>query len=238
MIGMDKRVGQLVQVAEGLWLVDGPVVRWFTMPFPTRMVICRLASGELFIHSPVALTPEMERALSDLGEPRHLVSPNKLHHLFIAEWQERFPGIRVYASPGLGPKRPDLHFDGELTDEPEKAWAQDIDQFIFQGSRLLDEVVFFHKASRTLILGDLVENFDSGSLSWFHRMLARFGRVLAPNGQTPIDYRQSFRGNYDQARESYRRIRQWEPQAVVMCHGVPVLENAGPFLDRAFAWLH
>jgi hypothetical protein len=61
--------------------------------------------------------------------------------------------------------------------------------------------------------------------------------VLAPNGKTPADFRLTFRGDRDQARESVRRILAWQPRAAIMCHGVPVLEDATPFIESAFSWL-
>lgn len=226
-----------VNLADNLWLADGPVVRWLTMPFPTRMVICRLGGGDLFIHSPVALTSRLHDFVENVGNPRYLVSPNKLHHLFIPQWQEAFPDALCFAPPGLAAKRADLRFAGNLSDEPEPVWEREIDQVVFSGSRLVDEVVFFHKASRTLILGDLVQNHDPTTLAWPHRLLARLGGMLAPKGRTPLDFRLSFYGRRDLARKAFEKIRQWKPQAVIMCHGLPVLDDADHFLEQAFAWL-
>jgi hypothetical protein len=223
-------------LADSLWIVDGPVVRWF-LPFPTRMTIVRLSDGGLFVHSPIALDDALRRAVEALGQPRFLASPNKLHHLFLSQWQQTWPAALSFAPPGLAHKRADLAFQGELGSAPNPAWAQDLDQLVFRGSRVLDEVVFFHKASRTLILGDLIENFDPVSLSWFHRMVARFGGVLAPHGHTPWDFRQSFLGHRDEARQCLHRMRDWAPRRIVMCHGIPVQENAQAFLESAFAWL-
>jgi hypothetical protein len=79
------------------------------------------------------------------------VSPNKLHHLFLPEWKDRWPHARLYAAPGLGRKKKRLHFDAELGDEPESLWMTDIDQVVFRGSFAMEEVVFFHRASRTAI---------------------------------------------------------------------------------------
>lgn len=226
--------GEPQRIAPDLWIVDGPVVPWF-VPFPTRMTLARLPGG-LFVHSPIALTPALRRAVEALGTPRWLVSPNKLHHLFWADWQRAWPQAQSFAPPGLAPKRADLAFDGELRDQPEAAWAPAIDQLVFRGSRVLDEVVFFHRASRTLVLGDLVENFDPRTLAWRHRCLARLGGVLAPDGGTPLDYRLSFLGRRHQARAAWQRIAAWAPQRVLMCHGVPVMHDAMGFLERAFAW--
>ena len=226
-----------VQIAEGLWTIDGPAVRWCTFPFPTRMTLMRLGDGRLLMHSPIELTSKVRDAVESLGTPRCLVSPNKLHHLFWAKWQSAYRDASSFAPPGLAQKRPDLAFDGELGDRPEPAWAQEVDQLVFKGSRVLDEVVFFHRASRTLVLGDLVENFDPQSLSLPHRMLARFGHVLAPHGQTPLDLRQTFAMRRDEARRSLERLLGWQPQVVLMCHGLPVHEHAESFLEAAFAWV-
>lgn len=224
-------------IADALWIVEGPTVRWLTMPFPTRMTIARLDAGDLFVHSPIPLTDDVRAFVASIGVPRCLVSPNKLHHLFIRPWQDAYAGVQTFAPPGLRQKRPDLAFDGELRDSPEPAWRDEIDQLRFAGSRALDEIVFFHKRSRTAIFGDLIENFDASTLSTFHRFIARIGGVLAPHGATPRDLRQSFRGRHAEAEESLRRIVAWEPRAAIMCHGLPVLEDATPFIRSALSWL-
>jgi hypothetical protein len=225
------------EIADRLWIVDGPVVRWFTMPFPTRMTLARLDDRSLWIHSPIPLTPELRAFVTSLGRPRWIVSPNKLHHLFMQPWRDSFAEARLFAPPGLRAKRPDLAFDGELGATPHPGWSRDIDQVLFEGSRVLDEIVFLHRPSRTAIFGDLIENFDPGSLSPFHRVVARIGGVLAPAGATPRDLRRTFAGGQAQARASLRRILDWNARAAIMCHGIPVLDDAAPFIAAAFAWL-
>ena len=225
------------QIADNLWIVDGPVLRWVTMPFRTRMTIVRLDGGGLFVHSPIPLTDEIRAFVATLGAPRFIVSPNKLHHLFMQPWRDAYSNARMFASPGLRAKRPDLTFDDDLGAAPDPGWAGEIDQVMFLGSYVLEEVVFFHKASRTAIFGDMIENFDPRTLSPFHRFIARIGGVLAPHGTTPLDFRLTFRGDRAEAREMLRRLLDWQPRAAVMCHGLPVLDNAKPFIESAFSWL-
>ena len=38
-------------------------------------------------------------------------------------------------------------------------WQLDIDQVVFRGSFAMEEVVFFHRASRSAIFGDLIQRF-------------------------------------------------------------------------------
>ena len=86
----------------------------------------RLPGGRLWIHSPEQLDSALQAELSALGEVAHLISPNKLHHLFLAQWLEAYPSAISYAAPGLIGKRRDLRFDRELGEQAEEAWADRI----------------------------------------------------------------------------------------------------------------
>ena len=97
-----------------IWLADGPTVSFFTFPYPTRMVLMRLGEGGLFVWSPIALAAELKAEVEAIGEPKFLVSPNKLHHLFLAEWKAAYPQAKLFASPGLRRRRRDLTFDADL----------------------------------------------------------------------------------------------------------------------------
>jgi hypothetical protein len=48
---------------------------------------------------------------------RHIVSSNKIHHLFLGEWAERWPGARLYAPPSLALRKPAVHFHTDLRDK-------------------------------------------------------------------------------------------------------------------------
>ncbi len=54
-------VGTLKPVASGIWIADGPVIRFrylgLRLPFTSRMTLVRLADGAIWVHSPTALTP-------------------------------------------------------------------------------------------------------------------------------------------------------------------------------------
>lgn len=134
-----------------LYIAAGPAVSFYGFPYPTRMALARLSDGSVWIWSPIALTRELEDAVEAIGHVRHIVSPNKLHHLFLKEWAQRWPSARLYAPPGLARRRPDLQFAAELADTPDPAWAADIDQTIFRGSFAMEEVVFLHRPSRTAL---------------------------------------------------------------------------------------
>ncbi|HZW50689.1 MAG TPA: DUF4336 domain-containing protein, partial [Rudaea sp.] len=89
----------LEQFGPSLYVAEGPIVSFFGFPYPTRMAVARLADGNVWVWSPVALTPELADAVNAIGPVRHIVSPNKLHHLFLHEWVEHWPDARLYAPP-------------------------------------------------------------------------------------------------------------------------------------------
>ena len=123
---------------------------FFGFPYPTRMALVRLSDGSVWIWSPIALTDDLARAVDLIGRVRYIVSPNKLHHLFLREWSRRWPDAKLFAPPGLAQKKPDLRFEGELGDEPDPNWASEIDQVVFRGSLTMEEVVFRDARQRVL----------------------------------------------------------------------------------------
>jgi len=127
------RESGLREFGPDIWIAEGPVVSFLGFAYSTRAAVIRLSNGGLFVWSPIALTDALERDVDAIGPVRCLVSPNRLHHLFLEQWKFAYPEARLYASPGLRRKRRDLSFDGELGDAPEPEWATDIDQVPVRG---------------------------------------------------------------------------------------------------------
>ena len=226
----------LEEFGTSLYLADGPSVPFLGFPYPTRMALARLSDGSVWVWSPIALTPELERAVDAIGPVRHIVSPNKIHHLFLKEWANRWPDARVHAPPGLAKRKPDLHFDAELLDRADSAWAADIDQTIFRGSFAMEEVAFFHRPSRTAILGDLVQRNDPEQMKGWKGLLMRLDGLVGEHGSTPREWRASFlrRGR---ARAARAKVLAWEPEQLLIAHGACARENATQILARALAWM-
>ena len=226
----------LRQFGPDIWIQDGPVTPFFGFAYPTRMAVIRLSDGGLFVWSPIALSDSSRVAIDALGPVRHLVSPNALHHLFLAAWKAAYPAARLYAPPRLARKRPDLTFDATLADAPGSAWAGEIDQVVLVGSFYLTEVVFFHRRSGTVLFADLIQNFPRDWFKGWRGFLARRGGIVAPNPGTPSDWRATFlrRGA---ARAALGRILAWPIERVVIAHGGLPAGDAAMFVRRAFAWL-
>ena len=216
-----------------LWVAETPL-RFYGVEVGTRMTACRLSDGGLWLHSPVRLTDELRKDLGRLGPVRFVVAPNKLHHRFVGDYSSAYPDARVYASPGLPGKRPDLPFRGVLGDVPEPGWAEDLDQAVFRGERQLEEVVFLHRASRTLILADLVQSGHAES-PWLTRLATRLnGTYERPGPPAPV--RLGFRDKAA-ARASLERILSWDFDRIVMAHGRIVETGGKAAFEHAYSFL-
>lgn len=221
----------------GIWTAAGPRVEVLGFPYPTLMAVIRLADGGLFLWSPVALTPELKAQVDALGPVRHLVSPTALHNLFLAEWRAAYPQARLYAPPGLRKRRPDLAFDGDLaeTSDPHP-WGEEIDQVPVAGNRIATEVVFFHRASGTVLFADLLQQIDPATLKGWRAVVAKLDRMTGAEPQVPRKFRLAFTDR-PAAREALARILAWPARRVLMAHAPPVEADAPAFLARAFSWL-
>ena len=81
-----------------IWMVDGPTIPFYGIPFPTRMTVIRLAKGDLFLHSPIRYSKALADRLSVLGRIRHLVSPNWIHYAHIGDWARAVPDTIAWTS--------------------------------------------------------------------------------------------------------------------------------------------
>lgn len=238
MTGYDP-LNTLKPVAADLWIVDGPVIRFYGIPFPTRMTVVRLATGDLWLHSPIAPDPALVAALAGLGPVRHLVAPNWIHYAFLPAWQARVPGALTWAAPGVEDRAASrgvaLRIDRNLPDA-QADWGGAIDHALIAGSDLHREIAFFHRPSRSLILTDLIENFERRAVPpWMLPFLMLAGN-LDPDGKAPVDMRLSFRKGRAALRDSIATMRGWNPARILLAHGRWYPENGAAELERAFRW--
>ncbi len=231
----------LKPVGDGIWIVDGPAIRFYGMPFSTRATVLRLENGDVWVHSPTHLTEDLRAEVAALGPVRHLIAPNWIHYAHVQSWQAAFPEALAWAAPGVGERAARrgmvIAFDHDLGTRAEDPWRGEIDQLIVPGSKVHREAVFFHRASRTLILTDLIENFEPSRLPWWMRPLVWLGGISDPHGAMPRDMRLTFAGHRAELRGAVEAMIGWAPERVILAHGRWYRENGAEELRRAFAWL-
>lgn len=234
----------LKYVAEDIWMVDGPAIRfgmpWPKAPFPTRMTAIRLSSGDLFVHSPTSLTPTLRGEIEAAGRVRFIIGPNRVHYWWISEWKAAFPEAEVYLAPGIREQaRGRIDFDYRpLEAASGYSWDAEIATLPIRGSHMT-EVEFLHRASRTLILTDLIANFEPQKTSWlFMRALIWIGGISPPHGGISRDLRMNFIWRHRrELRAAVETMLDWAPERIVFAHGRWFPKNGGEELRRAFSWL-
>lgn len=199
------------------------------------MTVIRLASGELMLHSPCQVTSAVAAEISALGRVAHIVAPGNFHHLYAASAQAAFPAATTWICPGVEKRDRHLKYDGVLGDTAPAAWAGEIDQALVQGSRIMREVAMFHRASRTLVLVDLIENFSDATPHsamlkfWFKYVLAMWD-----NPRPAPEYRMGW-SDRNAAAQSLRRILAWDFQRIIVSHGELVEHDAREIARRAWS---
>lgn len=222
----------LTSLADDLW-IHGRELRFLGLETGARMAIVRLRSGGLFVHCPAPLSPALQAEVDALGPVEAVVAPSLFHHLGVASWLAAYPQALYCACPGLEEKRADLRWDLILGDTPEPAWAGQLDQVFFAARSLENEVVFCHRASRTLLCADAVFNLGAHP-SRFTRLVATLLGNRRP-GATVLE--RVMMRDRPAAREQLGRMLAWDFDRIVLSHG-PLIPGGGhEVLRRAYAWL-
>ncbi len=233
-------MSRLEKIDDALWLVEGEIVSFYGFPYPTRAAISRLADGGLWVWSPVRLDAALRSEVDELGPVAHLVSPNKLHSLYLAEWKSAHPGAKLWGPESTVRRQRDLPFAAPLKESPPAEWGPDFDQAWFRGSLFLDEIVFFHRPSRAALVADLIQAFDDTFLherwSWWRRPLARLDGITAADPGAPREWRISFTDRAP-ARQARDKALSWNCERVIVAHGEWRRSGGGDFLGRALGWL-
>ena len=230
---MDIDTSPLRRLDDDLWVVDRPL-GILGIQVGARMTVIRHGNGDVLLHSPIAPDAELCEALAEVGPVRHLIAPNKLHHFYFAAAAAAFPEAIRWAAPGLAEKRRELTFDEELGDLPPAAWSDELDQIRLCGAPHIEEIVFLHRPSRTLIATDLAFNVRE-SHSLITRLFLRANGVLGKFGPTRMF--RSFVRDRTAARESLDRILAWDFDRVVMSHGVVLQSRGRRVLRDAYQWM-
>ena len=92
-----RRHGELRQLSDNLWIVEGPVPGLF---YRRQMVVARDEQRRLLLHSVIAMDAQRMAALEALGTPTWMFVPNGYHRLDAPAYKARYPELRVVAPSG------------------------------------------------------------------------------------------------------------------------------------------
>jgi hypothetical protein len=231
-------VSGLRSFGENIWIAEGPLVRDMRAWFTTRMTIVKLNNGSVWIESPVPASPETLQSITELGPVKYLVAATMRHVWRLENARTQFPETQLWVCrrTRLTLQHGELPISGILTDTPPPDWADDFEQLEFKGNPLLSEVLFYHKKSHTVIIGDLIASNKKIKGKPLSNFIFRLGGVLYPKGGVSRDIRMSFKDR-DLARQSLETLLSWDFDKLIIAHGDCIETDAKSFVEEKFRWL-
>jgi hypothetical protein len=219
-----------VVVPDSIWVAERPV--WFGgVRLRARTTVVRLAGGALWVHSPGTPTDEVCTALDALGEVRWIVVPNRYHHLQAPATAARYPNAFVVGPKSAEARNPNVRLKMGADDPAYLRAIPELTPIPLGGVPFLDETVFFHGASGSLIAADLLITACARD-HWTWRGAARIWGRYEKVG-TPPDVRMKTRASAALA-ESIAQMRALPVQRILVAHADPITER--PLEQLAEAW--
>jgi len=218
-----------------IWIVEYPI-RFGGMDIFGRMTVIRLNSGDLFIHSPCRIDAQLKADIDRIGPVAYIVAPGTYHHLYVSDFGRHYPDAEIFLCPGLEKKRVDLAFDWILGNRPDHRWQQELDQVFISGTKLITEVVFLHRESKTIILVDLLENIGDDyrhDASLFLRFWWKVVFKMWNNPKAAPEYQLGW-GDKEIVRQALQKVLDWHADRVILSHGELIEGNVQEVL--ATAW--
>lgn len=215
-----------------IWTLDQPF-RFFGLEIGARMTVLDLSgNGDLWIHSPVHLSASHLSALVELGTVAYIIAPNRWHHLYLTAFKAHFPKARYFSAPGLEAKRKDFAFDGILDNAVTYPWSKVLQHHLVQGIPQLNEVVFFHAPSRTLIVTDLGLHICEDQ-PFMTRVMFRMMGTYRKFGWTALEKR-IFIKDAAAFQNSINSILAWDFDRIILAHGRTVPTQGKAVFQKAF----
>lgn len=219
-----------VVVPDSIWATEHPV--WFGgVRLRARTTVVRLSGGALWVHSPCTPTDEICAALDALGEVRWIVVPNRFHHLQTPATAARYPNAAVVGPKSAQARNPRVSLTMSADDPAYLRATPELTPIQLKGVPFLDETLFFHAASGSLIAADLLVCACARD-HWTWRMAARiWGRY--EKVRTPPDVRWNTRASTALA-ESIAQMRALPLERILVAHADPITDR--PIQQLAEAW--
>ena len=216
-------LNMLKQFGPDIWIVEQPS-NFIGVPLDLRMTIIRNDQQQLTLHSVIPCNEVTHNAIQALGKITYLIVPNLEHTRFIAQWQQRYPEAQTYA-PTDAAIEPSI----DLNSINHNA----LQSLAILGMPRLQESVFFHNESKTLILTDLAFNLNSDMTLWGKCFMKLNG---AYNCFTSSRILRSLIKDKNAFSSSIQEILQWDFEQIIIAHGTPITDDAKQRFRDSFQW--
>lgn len=205
------------KVSGSIW-VDSMPLRVGPAELGARMVVIKLSDGSLALHSPIERSDSRKEAVDSLGTVSAIISPVKTHNLFVGDWLESYPDASYYKVNDMPVERGGQK-EYLLNKEESYPWEEDVSYVNISGMPYFNESVFLHKATKTLIVSDLVFNlhYDQSMMGKLFLKLNGCYKKFTPSRifKSQVKNKQDFN-------RSISELLGLDFDNVIMAHGTPV----------------
>jgi hypothetical protein len=124
------------------------------MKLPVRSVIVKLSNANILISPGSRLT---EKDYKEMGNITDVIAPNLFHCGGIAKAKQFLPEAKTWGVVGVKKLKPEIKWSEIL--EPQKwPYNKELEMIAIQGISKINEVLFFHPETKSLIVTDLCFN--------------------------------------------------------------------------------
>jgi hypothetical protein len=211
----------LQYIAPSLWVIGYPL-KMLGVDLRRNVSIIRLSSGKLVIHSTGPFSRADVARIGHLGEPAWLVDAMLRHDTFAREGHDAFPLIPYLAPEGFSAES---GIDTISLTPPPAEWLGELEVLKLEGAPEFDEHVMLHRASRTLIVADLVVNFGPHQNLW-SKVLLRIATVQGLHNPGVTRLFQKAVKDRSAFNRSLERLLSWDFERVIVGHG-EIIEFSG-----------
>lgn len=222
----------MIQI-ENLSFLESKIQMPGGVDLPLRSTLIRLANGESLLYAPFYFSEEQLNFLQKNSSVNYLIFPNQFHHLSATILRRQFPNAKMIAAPGLEEKRKDIKWDGVLFGDGALSFS-DLEFKLIKGMPKVNEVVIYHRPSKTLLVTDLFFNLEKSS-TWTGKLIfLLFGTYNRFSISRFFKLQISNKKLYY---ESLNSINKWDIENIVPCHGQIIFGNARSKLNDVLNFL-
>lgn len=182
------------------------------MKLPVRTVVISLSRANVLLCPGSKMSDEQYRSLPQIDE---IVANNGFHNAGVPKAKDHFVSARVWGVPGS--PHPNILSDSEWP------FQEELPMVMIEGFPRINEAVFIHRKSRTLLVADLCFNLLHAQGLGARLILSVFGtyrrfgmsRLLLP-----------LLKDRAAAQKSIERLFSFDFENIVMAHGDPIFGGA------------
>jgi len=219
---------------KNLWYVRTPLSIG-GVQITTQMTIIKHIENRLMLISPVAITPDLKQEILNIGDVEWIIAPNNFHHLFISSALDAFPNATLLCPEGLPKKLKYLPDEKTFNLDKHKQWGEDVISLRLHPGGVVDEYVFYHSPSNTLVLTDMLILLEKNinTATWV------FAFLMGLNSEKPNMSRMMklLYRDKNKLRESFNTIMNWDFQRIQLAHSRNIEKNAKELFKEAVSFL-